>query len=58
MLTRKLWHSTDLLNGAHAECGCPAIHKGKSPVNKLGFFFDHTAARAAVLGSVLLAGEP
>ena len=37
VLTRELWHSTDFSHGVAAACGCPAIHKGKSAVNKLGF---------------------
>jgi hypothetical protein len=38
VLTRRLWHSTDFPKGAAAACSCPAIHKGKSTVNKIGFF--------------------
>jgi hypothetical protein len=45
MLNRKLWHSTDFPDGTSAGCSCPAIHKGKSTVNKLGFFL--TAAACA-----------
>jgi len=32
-----------------AGCQCPAIHKGKSTVNKVGFFLDHCGMCAVVL---------